>query len=45
VDANVGAVPGPCVQPPVVAGGCVDESLSPPADPKTVAVTIPKRQR
>jgi hypothetical protein len=42
VDVVVDPVPGPCGQPPVVTGGCVDESLSPPADPKTIDVKVPK---
>jgi hypothetical protein len=45
VDALVDTVPGPCGQPPVVTGGCVDESLSPPPDPKTVDVKVPKLAR
>ena len=43
VDASVFSVSAPCGQPAVVTGGCVDESLSPPVDPKTVHVTVPKR--
>jgi len=43
VAASVFSVPAACGQPAVVAGGCVDESLSPPADPKTVHVKVPKR--
>jgi hypothetical protein len=34
-------VSGRCVEPPIVPGGCVDESLSPPRDPPDVNVRIP----
>jgi len=44
VFAEVAEIPGPCVDPPVAAAGCVDENLSPPPD-GYVKVTIPKLRR
>jgi hypothetical protein len=39
--AEINAAPGPCVDPPVATGGCVDENISPPAS-VYVSVRIPK---
>lgn len=36
---------GRCGGPPIVPGGCVDESLSPPADPPDVTVKVPRLDR
>jgi hypothetical protein len=44
IDASVFSVSAPCGQPSVVTGGCVNDTLSPPADPKTVHLTIAKRR-